>query len=75
MLNRANIIFPTPNTATSSGASGQFCSTASQLCGLSGVTNPNFLRVTDPNTGAILVNNTNPGSQVFQMQLGARFQF
>jgi hypothetical protein len=75
VLNRSNIIFPSPNTATSSGASGQFCGTASQLCGLNGVTNVNFLRTTDVNTGAILVNNTNPGSQVFQMQLGARFQF
>jgi hypothetical protein len=75
VLNRSNIIFPSANTATSSGASGQFCGAASQLCGLNGVTNANFLRTTDPVTGAILVNNTNPGSQVFQMQLGARFQF
>lgn len=75
LLNRSNIIFPTPNTATSSGASGQFCASASQTCGLNGLTNPNFLRVTDPNTGVILINNVNPGSQVFQMQLGVRFQF
>jgi len=75
VLNRSNIIFPSPNTATSSGASGQFCGQATQLCGLNGVTNANFLRTTDPVTGAILVNNTNPGSQVFQMQIGARFQF
>jgi hypothetical protein len=75
VLNRSNIIFPSANTATSSGQSGQFCGQASQLCGLNGVTNLNFLRTTDVNTGAILVNNTNPGSQVFQMQLGARFQF
>lgn len=75
VLNRANIIFPSPNTATSSGASGQYCSGANQLCGLNGPSNPAFLRVTDNNTGAILVNNTNPGSQVFQMQLGVRFQF
>lgn len=74
VLNRSNIIFPTPNTATSSGAAGQFCSGASQLCGLQGVTNSAFLQVRD-SSGNILVNNTNPGSQVFQMQLGARFQF
>jgi hypothetical protein len=74
VLNRSNIIFPTPNTATSSGASGQFCSAASQLCGLQGITNPAFLQVRDA-AGNILVNNTNPGSQVFQMQLGVRFQF
>ncbi|HEX6624000.1 MAG TPA: carboxypeptidase regulatory-like domain-containing protein [Pyrinomonadaceae bacterium] len=75
LFNRSNIIFPTPNTATSSGILGQFCTPTSQLCGLSGSTNPLFLQITDPNTGALLVNNTNPGSQVFQMQLGARFQF
>ncbi|HET9785708.1 MAG TPA: hypothetical protein VFP47_01170, partial [Pyrinomonadaceae bacterium] len=57
VLNRSNIIFPTPNTATSSGASGQFCSTASQLCGLQGVTNSAFLQVRD-SAGNILVNNT-----------------
>ena len=34
-----------------------------------------FLQVRDPNTGAILINNVNPGSAVFQMQLGAKFQF
>jgi hypothetical protein len=75
LFNRSNIIFPTPNTATSSGILGQFCVPTSQLCGLNGVTNPNFLRITDVNSGLLLVNNTNPGSQVFQMQLGARFEF
>jgi hypothetical protein len=75
LLNRTNIIFPSPNTATSSGASGQFCATASQLCGLTGSTpSTTFLRVRD-NSGNILVNNVNPGSPVFQMQVGVRFQF
>lgn len=74
VLNRSNIIFPNPGTNTTTAA-GQFCTVNSQLCGLSGPTNANFLRVTNPTTGDILVNNTNPGSQVFQMQLGARFQF
>ncbi|HEV7904274.1 MAG TPA: carboxypeptidase regulatory-like domain-containing protein [Pyrinomonadaceae bacterium] len=75
LLNRPNIIFPSPNTATSSGASGQFCATASQLCGLTGSTpSTTFLRVRD-NNGDILVNNVNPGSPVFQMQVGVRFQF
>jgi hypothetical protein len=46
---------------------------------LDGITNVNFLQVRQQNTasplfGQILLNN-NPGSQVFQMQLGARFQF
>jgi hypothetical protein len=75
ILNRPNIIFPTPNTATSSGAAGQYCSAASQLCGLQGVTNSQFFLQVRDAAGNILVNNTNPGSQVFQMQLGARFQF
>jgi hypothetical protein len=50
---------------------------ASQICGLSGgpAFNPNFLQIRDPNTGAILTSNVNPGSQVFQMQLGVRYQF
>ena len=75
LLNRANIIFPSPNTATSSGASGQFCATASQICGLTGSpSSATFLRVRD-NAGNILVNNVNPGSPVFQMQVGVRFQF
>jgi hypothetical protein len=42
-------------------------------CGFNGATNPLFLQVRDAN-GNLLLNN-NPGSQVFQMQLGARFQF
>ncbi|HZI18668.1 MAG TPA: carboxypeptidase regulatory-like domain-containing protein [Pyrinomonadaceae bacterium] len=75
LFNRSNIIFPTPNTATSSGILGQYCVPASQLCGLNGVTNPNFLQIRDSSSGLLLVNNTNPGSQVFQMQVGVRFQF
>jgi hypothetical protein len=46
---------------------------------LDGITNPNFLQIRERrpdniNFGKIIVAN-NPGSQVFQMQLGARFQF
>lgn len=75
VLNRVNLIFPSAATATSvPGGGGQFCAVASQLCGLNGVANSAFLRTRDAN-GAILTNATNPGSQVFQMQLGARFQF
>lgn len=81
IFNLSNIIFPSPSTATSSGLTGQFCSAASQTCGLNGVpSNLNFRQIRDQNPasatfGQILVNNVNPGSQVFQMQLGARFQF
>lgn len=48
-------------------------------CGLDGITNINFLQVRDQNPtsstfGQLIVAN-NPGSQVFQVQFGARFQF
>jgi hypothetical protein len=80
VLNRPNILVGTaaaPGTNTTFGSGGNFCVTASQICGLSGGPgqNPVFNQVRDPNTGAILINNVNPGSQVFQMQLGVRFQF
>jgi hypothetical protein len=80
LFNRSNIIFPTPNTATSSGPLAQFCgitpgATITPTCGLNGPNNANFLRITDSATGQLIVNNINPGSQVFQMQLGARFEF
>jgi hypothetical protein len=80
ILNRPNILVGTaaaPGTNTTFGSGGNFCVSPSQLCGLSGGPGPNpvFLQIRDPNTGAILINNVNPGSQVFQMQLGIRFQF
>ncbi len=79
ILNRPNILVGTaaaPSSATAFGGGGQFCTVPSQLCGSGGSPlNPNFLQIRDPSTGAILINNVNPGSQVFQMQLGARFQF
>lgn len=74
VFNFANILFPNPNTASSSGFIAQYCTTPSQLCGLNGITNSSFLQIRN-SSGQILVNNTNPGSQVFQIQLGARFQF
>ena len=76
LFNRTNLLFPSANTATSSGASGQFCAQTSQICGLTGsAPSTNFLRVRD-NDGNILINNNiNPGSPVFQMQLGVRLQF
>jgi len=80
ILNRPNILVGTsaaPGTNTTFGSGGQYCVTASQLCGLSSgpAINPVFLQVRDPSTGAILINNVNPGSAVFQMQLGVKFQF
>lgn len=79
ILNRPNLQVGTaaaPSAATAFGGGGQFCTIASQLCGSGGPpVNPNFLQVRDPATGAILINNVNPGSQVFQMQVGVRLQF
>ena len=72
ILNRMNIIFPNAGTATTTAA-GQFCSAASQGCGLAGPTNLNFLKSQD--AAGNYINNATPGSQVFQMQLGVRFQF
>jgi hypothetical protein len=80
VFNVPNMLLPSPNSATSSGAPGQYCAVASQLCGLSGITNVNFLQVREQNPasanfGKILISTTSSGSPVFQMQLGARFQF
>jgi len=80
ILNRPNIVVGTaaaPGTNTTFGSGGNYCVTASQLCGLTGGPglNPVFNQTRDPNTGLILINNVNPGSQVFQMQLGVRLQF
>ncbi|HEX6717578.1 MAG TPA: hypothetical protein VF088_10720, partial [Pyrinomonadaceae bacterium] len=80
ILNRPNILVGTaaaPGTNTTFGSGGNFCVIASQVCGLTGGPGPNpvFNQIRDPNTGLILINNVNPGSQVFQTQLGVRFQF
>lgn len=77
LFNRPNIVFQFPGTNSTSGTLAQYCTTGSQLCGLTGTNNPNFLQVreqTGTNAGNINLS-TNPGSQVFQVQLGARFQF
>jgi len=81
IINQANVLLPQPNTSTSSGFVGQFCTTVSQLCGVNGITNVNFLQIREQNPlssnfGNLAINNNiAPGSQVFQIQLGARFQF
>lgn len=67
-------VFNNSNIDLTSTASTNFCNNTASNCGLAGVTNTNFLRVRDASTGAIIVANT-PRSQVFQVQLGARFQF
>jgi hypothetical protein len=80
ILNRPNLQIGTsaaPNSSTSFGGGAQFCPTAAQICGLPGSppTSPNFLQIRDSTTGAILINNVNPGSNVFQVQVGVRLQF
>ncbi len=81
LFNLSNIIYPTAGTNTTGGLTGQFCSAALQICGFNGVnSNVNFNQIREQNPaspvfGQILINNVNPGSQVFQMQLGARFMF
>ncbi len=67
------------NIRLTSFTSTNYCASSNARCGLDGITNANFLqvrerRVGNINEGKIIVANS-PGSQVFQMQLGARFQF
>lgn len=66
-------IFNLSNLQYSGSSITAFCSPATVDCGLNGVTNPNFLQLRDSN-GTLFTSNF-PASQVFQMQLGARFYF
>ena len=75
-------IFNMSNTQYGGGQTN-YCSTSTEAgrirCGLDGITNINFAQVRQQNSASstfekIIISN-NPGSQVFQMQLGARFQF
>jgi hypothetical protein len=73
ILNRANIQY-------SGGATTNFCSTPVPTnCGFNGATNPNFLQIRQQIAGTtfgqIITNANAPGSPVFQVQFGARFQF
>jgi Carboxypeptidase regulatory-like domain len=68
------------NTQFAGSATTNYCNNTLASCGLSGITNINFLNLiqqttTATNFGKLNLAGTNPGSQVFQMQLGARFQF
>ena len=69
-------IFNMSNTQIGGGQTNYCASTPAgqpNRCGLDGITNSNFMLVRNSNDQIIVSNN--PGSQVFQMQLGARFQF
>jgi hypothetical protein len=74
ILNRSNLQFAGSSTTN-------YCSsTADRNCGMNGITNINFANIiqqttTAANFGKLNIAGLNPGSQVFQMQLGARLQF
>jgi hypothetical protein len=73
VFNRSNLQF-------TGAATTNYCSSSVNTCGLSGITNINFLNLIQQTTsatnfGQLNLAGLNPGSQVFQMQLGARFQF
>lgn len=78
VLNRSNLQF-------SGAATTSYCFVSNDInvnrrCGLDGITNSNFAQIiqqtpTAANFGKLNLAGLNPGSQVFQMQLGARFNF
>ncbi len=68
IFNRSNVDISGFNTTS-------FCADSLDLrCGFDGATNPNFLRIRNSN-GDLITNANFAGSQVFQMQLGVRFEF
>lgn len=73
ILNRSNLQF-------GGSATTNYCASSNTRCGLDGITNINFANIiqqnpTASNFGKLNIAGLNPGSQVFQMQLGARLQF
>ena len=73
ILNLANI-------QISGSTTTNYCSvTTLTTCGLNGPSNPNFLQVRQQTSGStfgqIITTGNAPGSPVFQVQFGARFQF
>lgn len=73
-------IFNRSNVQFAGAATTNYCSNTAADCGLNGITNINFLNIIQQNPsatnfGRLNLAGLNPGSQVFQMQLGARFNF
>lgn len=73
-------VFNLSNVQFGGSATTNFCSNTAANCGLSGPTNINFLNTIQQNPsasnyGKLNLSGLNPGSQVFQMQLGARLYF
>lgn len=79
VFNLTNLQFQFAGTNGTSGNLLQYCSTGSQTCGSAGITNINFLQTREQNSASTNFGKisllTNPGTQAFQIQLGARFQF
>ncbi len=78
VLNRSNLQIS--GTATTNYCAASNVLATNQRCGLDGITNINFGRIiqqtpTATNFGKLNLAGLNPGSQVFQMQLGARLYF
>lgn len=73
-------LFNLSNVQFAGSATTNYCNNTAANCGLAGITNINFLNpiqqtTTATNFGRLNLAGLNPGSQVFQMQLGARFNF
>lgn len=70
-----------PNIQYTGSAVTNYCNPSNNArCGLDGPTNINFLQIREQNPasplfGEIILNGTAPGSQAFQVQFGARFNF
>jgi hypothetical protein len=68
-------LFNSSNVQYSGGGTTRYCSSSNdRLCGFNGPTNSSFLQTTD-SSGDLITFANFAGSQVFQMQLGTRFQF
>ena len=77
VLNRTNMQI---GQTTASGSPTLYCvGTPLARCGLDGISNPNFLHVRENRPGNVNFGKINllnaPGSQPFQVQIGARVQF
>ena len=67
-------VFNSTNLQFGTSTVTNYCASTSDVqCGLNGITNPLFLQTRDASNQIIVGNN--PGTAVFQMQLGARFYF
>lgn len=71
-------VFNRTNAQFSGSATTNFCAASIPSCGFAAAPNINFLNLiqqtpTATNFGRLNIGGLNPGSQVFQMQLGARF--